>query len=201
MMESFEKGRYGSGEHDRRRKAREAQPMRLSSRSFWWALSRASVWSSLIVAAFLYLENAPGSVVLLVGGFGVMRLVSLLSTDEVEERVRLRDEKARLGLQNTPLDEAERELLRRVDDYRQRLLQIGGDPSLADAVMRKAWSTVESRRGGAGSSRAALEEYIARLPRIESELDVDPAYPEPDLDERLEQELRILRATHRELNT
>ncbi len=176
-------------------------PEPLTRRSWLWVLSRPSVWVHLMLAGFFLLERGPMFLVLMFGAFAGVRIMSLLSNPEVEERVRLREEKSERGLGGAKLDERERQLLLRVDTYRRRLIRAGGDPTLADRVMDGAWDLVRKRRGGTGSARKALKNYFNELPPIEPELERDDEEgADEDLRAKLEAELHILRATHRELN-
>lgn len=175
-------------------------PEPLSKRSWMWVLSRPSVFGPFMLAGFFLLERGPFFLVMMFAGFGVVRIMNFLSTPGVEERVRLRAEKNALGLNKHRLSEAERQEVLAVDDYRKRLVRAGGDPALADQVMAGAWEVVRQRTGGPGSARRALIRYRQDLPAIDVELDAEAEAGEPSLKEKLENELHILRATHRELN-
>lgn len=174
-------------------------PEPLSGRSMMWVLSRPSVWINFALAAFFLFERGPFFLVAMFGIFGAVRIMSLLSTPGVEERVRLREEKSALGLNGKKLNENERQEILKIDEYRRHLVRAGGDPALADQVVAGAWEIVRKRRAGPGSAASELRRYRQELPPI----DVDPL-DEPDneqsLKDKLEAELQILRATHRELN-
>ncbi|MEL6548407.1 MAG: hypothetical protein AAFQ82_27535 [Myxococcota bacterium] len=164
-----------------------------------WVLSRPSVWTNFALASFFLFERGPFFLVVMFAIFGAVRIMSLLSTPGVEERVRLREEKRALGLNDRKLNESERQEILKIDEYRKRLVRAGGDPALADQVVSGAWELVRDRRSGPGSASEELRRYRQELPAIDVE-PIGESAESQSLKDKLEAELQILRATHRELN-
>lgn len=173
----------------------ESRP-RFTSRTAAFILGDMAVliWGLIGVALLITKATVIGGVICLAVAAG--KVNRLLSHDDLDDRLRLREEKRQHGIMRL-LRESEREEILAVDRYAGELEAMGANPSLVRQVRGQAWKIV--KQAGQQDATVPLRTYRLGLPTIAEPMEQESG--SSDLRGDIERELQVLRATQRELDS
>ncbi len=126
--------------------------------------------------------------------FAILQASRLLSNSQLDDLLRLREDKRRHKIGRL-LNKDEREEILALDRYAQKLKSSGGDPGLAQDTLDRAWELVRDR-GGRDAS-AQLRAFRHSLPPLAG----DEQTRRPALNNKIQRELDILHATRKEMES
>lgn len=127
-------------------------------------------------------------------GLAAFKASRLFANPELENLLRLKADKESRGIRRL-LTAGERREVMAIDAYCKELTGSGADPSLANDVRDQAWSII--RDNGSTDSAVELRVFRERLPRVSG----NETTAEGTLRSRIERELTILHATHKEMES
>ena len=165
----------------------------MSGRSWWFAVTCPGVWipwalgAGLIAADISLLGGA------LLGFFGLARLQHVFSHRDLDQRLRLKGEKQSQRIERM-LTAGERAEVLALDSYCNALREAGAEASLCDLVKDESWKIL--KLPGIDSA-ARLRRLRQGLPAPTTE--APASEPDSTLGQQIQQELDLLRVTHREV--
>jgi hypothetical protein len=124
--------------------------------------------------------------------FALLQASRLLANHQLDDLLRLREEKHRHKIRRL-LNEHERREIFAIDTYAQQLTASGGDPDLAKDILSRAWELI--REAGEHDASGELSAFRQSLPRLHGTSDND----QPPISKRIQRELDILHATEKEI--
>jgi hypothetical protein len=163
------------------------------SRTLSYTVTRTRVWLPALFGLGLIIGK-----VSLFWGLGFVALAALqasrlLSNTQLDDLLRLREDKRRHKIGRL-LTRTERREILALDHYAQKLRASGGDPGLAQDTLDKAWEIV--RDHGARDATQELRAFRHSLPPLAGD---GQSSRDPDLNQKIQRELDILRATQKEM--
>ena len=167
----------------------------MSSRSLSYTVTRPKV----LIPALFGLGLLLGKVSIFWGlgfvAFAILQASRLLSNSQLDDLLRLREDKRRHKIGRL-LNKQEREEVLAIDRYAQKLRSSGGDPGLARDTLDKAWEIVRDR--GARDASARLRAFRHSLPPLDGDQETARS---PELSNKIQRELDILHATRKEMES
>ena len=159
-----------------------------------YALLRPATWVPLGIGTWAILSRAWTGIGIALIVYGIYQAFQLVNkTPDAEERIFLKQEKKRRGIQRK-LNAKEQKYLVRLLKYIKKLEKLGGDPSLGQELLNQAWLAIEVNQDNNRNQR--LEDLVEGLP------DLQPmgSKPREDLISRLRKECEIIYASQAEAN-
>jgi len=165
----------------------------MRGRTLAFAFTRRATLLPIGIGVIFFLMKAPTFVSFILIGVGIANALRFMSNYPNLERVLdLRDEKHRLGI-HWRLSSTERREIILIDHYTRTLVQQGGSQELAQELKQRAWEIIlESGPKNAGKS---LKTFRLDLPRLVGNK------KEPILRQRVQEEIELIRATQKEINS
>lgn len=166
----------------------------MNARTLTFALTRPPVMTFLAIGAgMLWVEATTAALVMF--AIAAAKTARVLSWPDLEDRLRLRDEKRSHGIHRT-LSARERDEILALDTYGTLLTESGADPSLAHEARHEAWRIIKSAgRNDAATRLRQFRQSLPPLPKPEDTASEGTA----GIARRIEQELALLHATRREV--
>lgn len=167
----------------------------MTKRALWYALTRPKVLLFSAIGAGLLFWGGPTMAAVIMFGVAAIKAAKVLSHQDLDERLRLQEQKHEHGIHRM-LSDTEREEILAIDHYRKLLEEMGASPELAAETLHQAWLTI--RANGRDDATAKLKVYRHNLPALrQPEL---AAAGEPQgVARQIERELNLLRAAQREI--
>lgn len=166
----------------------------MSSRSLTYTITRPKV----LIPALFGLGLLLGKVSIFWGlgfvAFAILQASRLLSNSQLDDLLRLREDKRRHKIGRL-LNDLEREEILAIDRYAQKLKASGGDVGLAQDTLDSAWEIVRDR--GARDASVKLRAFRHSLPPLEGGEEART----PELSNKIQRELDILHATRKEMES
>ena len=167
----------------------------MTSRAVGFVLTRPRIVLPGLIGLGLMLIGLPKVVGVILLAITAMRMARMFGYDDLEVRLRLREQKRAHGI-SRQLTPNECEEIIALDTYCAELRRGGTDLALIDETMSEGWEII--RRGGRGDQHEALRRFRTQLPDAEG-TPIARDWQAPDLRARLERELHLIRASHREV--
>lgn len=164
-----------------------------NSRTLRFALSRPKVITPIALAIFFTTVVGLWWLGL---GFAVLafyRVTHILSYSDLEDRLRLRDQRCRHGMAKK-LSAAERAEVLRIDRYARNLTDSGVGSGLADDILERMWTLIKNERPQ--DAARSLRAFFAGLPQLPEQRG---AAAGDDLGRRIQEELDLIRAARTEV--
>jgi len=166
----------------------------MSTRSLTYTITRPKVLIPALFGLGLLLGQVSAFWGLGFVAFAILQASRLLSNTQLDDLLRLREDKRRHKIGRL-LNELERQEILAVDRYSQKLRSSGGDPGLAQDTLDKAWEIIRDK--GARDSSVKLRAFRQSLPSLEGGEDARS----PELSNKIQRELDILHATRKEMES
>ncbi len=169
--------------------------MTITKRGLWYALTRPRVLTYWAIGAGLLFWGAPTTAAAVLFFIGALKAARVLRHDDLDDRLRLQDQKNTHGIRRM-LRNVEREEILAIDHYAKMLQETGADPSLADEVLVEAWKIIRS--AGRNDASARLKIYRHNLPALRQP-ELAAANEPMGVANKIQRELNLIRAAEREL--
>ncbi len=144
---------------------------KVSGRSIAFALNRPRVWLPVLAGVGLIATGVSTVAGLILIAIGVVKVRGILSHDDLDQRLQLKQEKKRHRIYRRLTQAEQREILA-LDEYCIKLRESGGEPELCSEVMDQAWDIVHAASGEDATSQ--LVRLRQSLPLLDASAPVGP---------------------------
>ena len=165
----------------------------MSKRAIIYAWTRKPTLAPCFIGIALFFSNVPPFVSFILIGVGAMNAFRFLQTyKDLDRLLALRDDKERFGIHRRLFPGEKREILL-LDTYVQNLMYRGGSEHLAEEISTRGWEIILN--AGPNNTTKSLRTFRKELPHLDNPI------ADFNLQERIQDELDLLRATQKELNS